>query len=110
MKAGFSIKLILYFAPNCPQQIVAPNCPTPNCPLRIVRAELSCAELSCAELSCAEFSGHPYTAQPYTCVMACLAWYLVVLLPTMRNNNECVILHYFRSCAASMHFHFESGR
>jgi len=46
MKAGFSIKLILYFAPNCPQQIVAPNCPTPNCPRRIVRAELSCAELS----------------------------------------------------------------
>src|SRR6218665_1330795 len=41
MKAGFSIKLILYFAPNCPQQIVAPNCPTPNCPRRIVRAELS---------------------------------------------------------------------
>src|SRR6218665_262487 len=36
MKAGFSIKLILYFAPNCPQQIVAPNCPTPNCPRRIV--------------------------------------------------------------------------
>src|SRR6218665_1116023 len=41
MKAGFSIKLILYFAPNCPQQIVAPNCPTLNCPRRIVRAELS---------------------------------------------------------------------
>src|SRR6218665_138543 len=46
MKAGFSIKLILYFAPNCPQQIVAPNCPTPNCKRRIVSAELSCAELS----------------------------------------------------------------
>src|SRR6218665_1586051 len=46
MKAGFSIKLILYFGPNCPQQIVAPNCPTPNCPRRIVRAKLSCAELS----------------------------------------------------------------
>src|SRR6218665_491199 len=41
MKAGFSIKSILYFAPNCPQKIVAPNCPTPNCPRRIVRAELS---------------------------------------------------------------------
>jgi len=41
MKAGFSIKWILYFAPNCPQQIVAPNCPR-----RIVRAKLSCAELS----------------------------------------------------------------
>src|SRR6218665_394249 len=41
MKAGVSIKLILYFAPNCPRQIVAPNCPTPNCPCRIVRAELS---------------------------------------------------------------------
>src|SRR6218665_3129062 len=36
MKAGFSIKLILYFAPNCPRQIVAPNCSrqivAPNCP------------------------------------------------------------------------------
>ena len=32
MKAGFSIKLILYFALNCPQKIVAPNCPR-----RIVR-------------------------------------------------------------------------
>src|SRR6218665_2660263 len=82
MKAGFSIKLILYFAPNCPQQIVAPNCPTPNCPLRIVRAELSCAELSCAELS-----GHPYTAQPYTYVMACLAWYLVVL-----HSKTCIVI------------------
>src|SRR6218665_3192134 len=41
MKAGFSIKSILYFAPNCPQKIVAPNCRTPNCPRRIVRAELS---------------------------------------------------------------------
>src|SRR6218665_3164478 len=41
MKAGFSIKSILYFAPNCPQKIVAPNCPTSNCPRRIVRAELS---------------------------------------------------------------------
>src|SRR6218665_2736839 len=51
MKAGFSMKLILYFAPNCPQQIVAPNCPTPNCPRRIVRAELSCAELSAHRLS-----------------------------------------------------------
>src|SRR6218665_2595467 len=32
MKAELSIKLISYFAPNCPQKIVAPNCPTPNCP------------------------------------------------------------------------------
>src|SRR6218665_2163835 len=39
MKAGFSIKLI-YFAPNCPQQIVAPNCPTPNCPRRIVLRQI----------------------------------------------------------------------
>ena len=37
MKAGFSIKLMLYIAPNCPRRIVQ---------RRIVRAELSCAELS----------------------------------------------------------------
>src|SRR6218665_1601409 len=41
MKAELPIKLISYFAPNCPRRIVAPNCPR-----RIVRAELSCAELS----------------------------------------------------------------
>jgi len=44
MKVGFSIKLILYFVPNCLWWIVAPNCPTPNCPRRSV---------------CAELSGHP---------------------------------------------------
>src|SRR6218665_3667091 len=41
MKAGFSIKLILYIAPNCPRRIVAPNCPRRIVQRRIVRAELS---------------------------------------------------------------------
>src|SRR6218665_1557245 len=55
MKAGFSIKLILYFAPKCPQQIVAPNCPTPNCHRRIGRAELSapnCPAPNCPDTTC----------------------------------------------------------
>src|SRR6218665_3685620 len=46
MKAELSIKLISYFAPNCPRRIVAPNCPRQIVQRRIVRAELSCAELS----------------------------------------------------------------
>ena len=41
MKAELSIKLLSYFAPNCPRRIVALNGPH-----RIVRAELSFAELS----------------------------------------------------------------
>src|SRR6218665_963563 len=41
MKAELSIKLLSYFAPNCPRRIVARNYPR-----RIVRAEISCAELS----------------------------------------------------------------
>src|SRR6218665_1962928 len=41
MKAELSIKLILYFAPNCPRRIVAPNCPRRIVQRRIVRAELS---------------------------------------------------------------------
>src|SRR6218665_1798797 len=41
MKAEFSIKLISYFAPNCPRRIVAPNCPRRIVQRRFVRAELS---------------------------------------------------------------------
>src|SRR6218665_121236 len=41
MKAKFSIKLISYFAPNCPRRILAPNCPRRIVQRRIVRAELS---------------------------------------------------------------------
>src|SRR6218665_830834 len=43
MKAELSIKLISYFAPNCPRRIVAPNCPRRIVQRRIVRAELSAA-------------------------------------------------------------------
>src|SRR6218665_768140 len=56
MEAGISIKLIFYFATNCPRRIVrdelsatscpATNCLATNCPRRIVRDELSCDELS----------------------------------------------------------------
>src|SRR6218665_2531203 len=46
MKAELSIKLISYFAPNCPRRIVAPNCPRRIVQRRIVRSELSCDELS----------------------------------------------------------------
>jgi len=35
-ESGIFYKIILYFAPNWPRKIVAPNCPTPNCPRRIV--------------------------------------------------------------------------
>src|SRR6218665_2908795 len=55
MKAGFSIKLILYFAPNCPRQTFAPNCSTPNCPRRIVRAELSVP--NCNAQNCPDTTG-----------------------------------------------------
>ena len=75
MEAVLSIKLILYFATNCPRRVVrdelsceelsatscprrivlrrivrdelsATNCPATNCPRRVVRDELSCDELS----------------------------------------------------------------
>src|SRR6218665_2521995 len=36
MKAELSIKLISYFAPNCPRRIVAPNCPRRIVQRRIV--------------------------------------------------------------------------
>src|SRR6218665_158804 len=41
MKAELSIKLLSYFAPNCPRRIVAPNCPRRIVQRRNVRAELS---------------------------------------------------------------------
>src|SRR6218665_1116012 len=91
MKAGFSIKLILYFAPNCPQQIVAPNCPTPNCPRRIFRAELSCAELSGhPDLILLDLTDHALdTIDPNTlfhCIEDCIA--LSCPFPSLLTFNE----------------------
>src|SRR6218665_2681306 len=92
MKAEFSIKLILYFAPNCPQQIVAPNCPTPNSLRRIIRAELSapnCPAPNCPAPNCPAPNCPDTPTQHSPIPVSWHAWH-------------GILWYYFLSCATIM--------
>src|SRR6218665_2962024 len=90
MKAEFSIKLISYFAPNCPRRIVAQNCPRRIVQRRIVRAELSAP--NCPAPNC-----------PGTCITSVLYRFKMMFLSLLTTVLLIMPRTLFALADASVH-------